>query len=105
MNTSLQRFNLVRIQHHFNVAVQPTAYRRGRLACDGKSFQNRPLRARYQITYRALRAPVAGDFQRNQTIIGAPDRLKNEKEIKVVTKASDSRRSPQIGSVIRDGIR
>jgi hypothetical protein len=48
--------------------------------------------------------PAFGDFQRSQTTVDADNTLKI-KGNKTVTTVSDSRRSAQIGYMIRDGIR
>jgi hypothetical protein len=48
--------------------------------------------------------PTFGDFQRSQTTIDAGNAL-NIKGNKTVTITNDSRRSAQIGYMIRDGIR
>jgi hypothetical protein len=48
--------------------------------------------------------PAFGDFQRSQTTVDAHNALKI-KGNKALTTVSDSRRSAQIGYMIRDGIR
>jgi hypothetical protein len=60
--------------------------------------------SRVNVPVFRQRRPAFGDFQRSQTTVDADNTLKI-KGNKTVTTVSDSRRSAQIGYMIRDGIR
>jgi hypothetical protein len=115
MNASLQGFNLVRIESHFNVSLPLTTCRHGcsivMVSCskidllwmyNHHGYFGRESRVNLPIFHQ--NRPAFGNFQRSQTTADADNTLKI-KGNKTVTTVSDSRRCAQMGYMIRDGIR
>jgi hypothetical protein len=70
MGASLQGFNLVGIERHFNVFLELTIYLRGAFAPDGRLCQNRPVLdvSPSRVPWKGDRVslPVFHDFRRYQ---------------------------------------